>query len=551
MATKATAEASLRAERNRFVAFAFTAAEVFLEIDSDFAIRYAAGATQSLLGRDEAELAGAPLSSLSGTGVETLIRLLQFGQVHGRFGPRRLHLEPPAPGHPVTVEVSGTFMAQGSGCYYLALRRALGPAAGPAPTLAAAAPAAEAVESFVDTAARLVEAAGAGAAPPAMTLLELDGLDALHQRLAPNQIAQLERNMAGFVDSHAMQDGGAVRLASDKFGLLSDPDIDLADLPGGLEQMARAIDPEGQGVTATVGQIELASSNLQDRDNARALQYAISRFCDENDDFTLQDLAEGYQEILDSARLRIAALRAAVTGGNFDVVFQPIVELKTRQLHHYEALVRLPNSVVGASPGDFINFAEDTGLISEFDIAMCGRVVERLNKAQAGGEELHIAVNLSGSSLENDAFIQQLSELVRNHAGVARQLMFEITETVEMRNLGQVNNYITWLRQRGHKVCLDDFGSGAAAFQYLRAVDVDYVKIDGSYVRSALEHHKDQAFLRSVATLCQDLGISTIAEMVEDEKIAAFLRRIGVTHGQGYLYGKPSGGLRAVKPPPD
>jgi len=551
MANKATADAAMRAERNRFVAFAFTAAEVFLEVDQDFVVRYAAGATQSLLGRDEADLVGATLTSLSPAAGETLKALLQFGQSHGRFGPRRLHLEPEPPGHAVTVEVSGTYIADSSGRFYLALRRALGPAAGPAPTLASATGPAEAAETFVATAARLVEAADTGGTPPAMTLLELDGLTELHKRLAPNQSAQLERNMAEFVDSHALQDGGAVRLASDKFGLLSDPNVDLGDLPGGLERMAKAADPEGTGVDAQLGAIDLATTGVQDRDNARALQYAINRFCDENDDFTMQDLAEGYQDILKDARVRIAALRTAVTAGNFDVVFQPIVEMNTRELHHYEALVRLPGSGANASPEDFINFAEDTGLIVEFDIAMCRRIVERLTKTKDSGQEIHIAVNLSGRSLENDAFIQQLSELVRAHDGVARQLMFEITESVEMRNLEQVNNYIAWLRERGHEVCLDDFGSGAAAFQYLRAVDVDFVKIDGSYVRSALADERDQAFLRSVATLCQDLGIRTIAEMVEDEKIAAFLRRIGVTHGQGYLYGKPSGGLRAVNPPPD
>jgi EAL domain-containing protein (putative c-di-GMP-specific phosphodiesterase class I) len=94
------------------------------------------------------------------------------------------------------------------------------------------------------------------------------------------------------------------------------------------------------------------------------------------------------------------------------------------------------------------------------------------------------------------------------------------------------------LRRRGFQVCLDDFGSGAATFHYLRGFDVDFVKIDGSLVRS--HDHRDHAMLRSVVGLCQELKVATIAEMIETAEQAKWLARMKVTHGQGYLWGRPS-----------
>jgi EAL domain-containing protein (putative c-di-GMP-specific phosphodiesterase class I) len=118
--------------------------------------------------------------------------------------------------------------------------------------------------------------------------------------------------------------------------------------------------------------------------------------------------------------------------------------------------------------------------------------------------------------------------------------------------LDAVSNVVRGLRKAGHKVCLDDFGAGASAFQYLRALEVDVVKIDGIYVRDALKTGKGQSFLKAMAGLCNDLGIATVAEMVENTNALAFLRACGVAYGQGYLFGRPSENIRdfsRIKPP--
>lgn len=236
---------------------------------------------------------------------------------------------------------------------------------------------------------------------------------------------------------------------------------------------------------------------------------------------------------------KLSDLHVIMTEGKFDIAFQPIVALDTGVIHHYEALARFDKKF-GHSPYELLTFAEDTGVISEFDLAMTKRALEWLATQNRSGARHVVAVNLSGRSVANTGLIAALSDLLRQSDVPSSQLIFEITESFEIDDLDGTNQFIQTLRQAGHEVCLDDFGAGSSALRYLHALEIDIVKIDGHYVRNAMETERNQAFLKAVAGLCHDLGIATIAEFVEDESCAAMLRTCQVHFGQGYLFGKPS-----------
>jgi EAL domain-containing protein (putative c-di-GMP-specific phosphodiesterase class I) len=118
--------------------------------------------------------------------------------------------------------------------------------------------------------------------------------------------------------------------------------------------------------------------------------------------------------------------------------------------------------------------------------------------------------------------------------------MVEITESAYIVRMAEVQKLLATLQRRGVRVCLDDFGAGAASFHYLNALPVDFVKIDGRYIRNALENRRDKAFLKAMAKLCYELGTATVAEMVETEEQAVAMADMGVGYGQGYLFGKPT-----------
>jgi len=225
-----------------------------------------------------------------------------------------------------------------------------------------------------------------------------------------------------------------------------------------------------------------------------------------------------------------------VAANRFDFAFQPIVDLENREISHFEALARFAH---GESPYQTIVFAEDVGLIQEFDMACCRRAMTFMAE-RAESSPVNLAVNLSGLSLQNDTFVEALMALLRQHGNLAGRLMFEATESSRMHDLERVSKVFIAMKKQGFSMCLDDFGAGAASFQYLRALEVDYVKIDGTYTRRLLSSDRDSLMLRNLCDLCADLNIKTIAEMVELDDQVGKLRSLGVHLGQGYLLGQPA-----------
>jgi EAL domain-containing protein (putative c-di-GMP-specific phosphodiesterase class I) len=150
-----------------------------------------------------------------------------------------------------------------------------------------------------------------------------------------------------------------------------------------------------------------------------------------------------------------------------------------------------------------------------------------------------VAVNLSGHSLEQAGFLPALCELLDQYDIDPHHVLFEVTETSRIRGLADVNSGLQTLRERGHEICLDDFGAGAANFEYLSALDVDIIKFDGGAMRTALANPKGRAFLKATALLCRDLGIHTIAEMIHDQASYELVRDLGIDYGQGYHLGPP------------
>ncbi len=152
-----------------------------------------------------------------------------------------------------------------------------------------------------------------------------------------------------------------------------------------------------------------------------------------------------------------------------------------------------------------------------------------------------VAINVSGHSISDPKFCDNLNKLLTRHFGLEDHLSLEITESAEISDLKGVNQAIQEFRRVGFKVALDDFGAGAASFDYLNSFDVDTVKFDGPVVSRAVKTRKGKAFLKSMATLCHEIEIETIAEMVEDAPLADFLKQCGIELGQGLVLRQTDG----------
>jgi EAL domain-containing protein (putative c-di-GMP-specific phosphodiesterase class I) len=374
-----------------------------------------------------------------------------------------------------------------------------------------------------------------------LTLVRLDGLFPLWQRLDRIARQSLAEAIGGSLRAHALQGELAGQFDHESYGVIHAANLDLGDVMDNLTRLAARIDPKREGVQVLRATVTMDVANMGEPEQIKALMHTINQFTDRRpEDFAIKSLTAALNDMIGETIHKITEFRSVVSAGNFAMAFQPIVDLETRQTHHYEVLVRFTSFGGRFSPYEAITFAEQTGLICDFDLAMCAKVLQWLETATEWERRFPLAVNLSGNSIGTPAFVKALHDLLKRHESVRHLIMFEITESARITDLRSVNDVVRGLRQAGHKVCLDDFGAGASAFHYLRALDVDVVKIDGVYVRDALKSNKGAAFLKAMAGLCNDLGIEVVAEMVEDNASVAFLRQCGVDYGQGYLFGRPS-----------
>jgi EAL domain-containing protein (putative c-di-GMP-specific phosphodiesterase class I) len=189
-----------------------------------------------------------------------------------------------------------------------------------------------------------------------------------------------------------------------------------------------------------------------------------------------------------------------------------------------------------AGPAEFVNLAEAVGLNEALDFAVLDRAARDLREHKPAER---VAVNLSGLSVQSPAFRARLFARLDSEPELAAQLMIELTESAEIEHEEEAAATLAGLRERGVPVCLDDFGAGAAAFRYLRAYRVDFVKVDGAFVTAALEQERDRRFVASMVDLSRAVGAEVIAERIETAAHADLMRELGVGYGQGWHLGRP------------
>jgi EAL domain-containing protein (putative c-di-GMP-specific phosphodiesterase class I) len=211
---------------------------------------------------------------------------------------------------------------------------------------------------------------------------------------------------------------------------------------------------------------------------------------------------------------------------------------------HYELLLRL-NDEAGSLvfPADFIPAAERYNIMPALD----RWVVEQAltcwvpsRRDDSCGAPFTVAVNLSGTTLSDEGFLEYLIEQLEAHDPVPGTLCFEITETAAIANLANVGCFIRELRNRGCLVALDDFGSGLSSFNYLKSLPVDIIKIDGQFVQNIAHDTVDRSIVEAIAQVGRATGIKTVAECVESQEVLDMLRGLRVDFAQGYHVARPA-----------
>ena len=526
-------------DRDRFVAFAFCWGDVLLELDAQHKVVFVTGATRPIFGKPVQEVLGKDFFSLVAEKDRPLAdSLLLMTSNKGRVDNVHVRMDK---GENVSapIRLAGYVLPDLDNHHFLALRTNL--------HLDEEGGVEEGVsrdsttglydtDSFSEMAAERLLSAKHGEEEAEITVLAVPGYDDLKNKLPMEDQESLKATIGTTLRAWSTGGDSAGSIGETKFGVVHEPGLDVVQLEQKIAAATKAFDPAGAGLDAQAGTLDLDLAEFSDDDLTRGLIYTINHIRDENADVDVKSLSSNMNKLVKDAAESLKNFRNVVKSNDFEIAFQPILDVNTGACHHHEALVRFGGKFQ-ESPYKYIAFAEETGLISEFDIAMVRKVIEWLDENR--DDDISIAVNISGSSIDNQRYNEQLHGLIDKRPWLCKHLLFEITESSTVANLALANNFIQGIRKKNFEVCLDDFGAGSASFQYLSTLEVDVVKLDGSAVKNSQLAPKGRAFMTALATLCRTMETKTIAEMVDTPESLEFVRDCGVDFVQGFLFAKP------------
>lgn len=513
-------------DRERYVAFAFTAADLLVETDLDGRMTFAAGAFRLHFGETPEAFLGRPLSELIAPSHRLdFLTACSLLPMRGRMGATVLPL---ASRTPAEFVVSGLHLDLAGSAPRLCFCIGPKPALVDAGTILFPNP-----NQFLrDAEMRLRSTLTTGAPPVDLGLIEVVGpampslRDLMRAEIGPSAIS--------------------AELGPGRFGLMPAHGGNPLDISLLLRRLETLLSQEAPGSSVHSAALPLSAPSLSPHQAVRALRHGLAAFTRDGHGPAAGAFSNGLVGLLNDITERAACARRAIAQRRFHLDYQPIIELSDRRTHHFEALLRPERGVLGATEGpqDFITIVEAAGLSEELDLAVLQMA---LGATSALGPGQRVAVNVSGLSMQSGNFRRELVTMLDASSKAGCRLMIELTESAEIEDEAEAVQTVNALRERGIPVCLDDFGAGAAAFRYLKAFQVDYVKVDGAFVEAAARSERDRSFVAAMVDLSVAVGARVVAERIETSETAELMHSLGVQLGQGWLFGKP-GELPRAKP---
>jgi EAL domain-containing protein (putative c-di-GMP-specific phosphodiesterase class I) len=497
----------------RLLAFAFAGADLLFEVDRAGTVLFATGAIKGF--SDSSELAGQPAAELFLESERARFKIIARGLSAGeRVGPLTMTL---SSGDKATLSMC--YLAQNNRISCALARR------GNRATISGI----DAETGLVDRGTFLSAAGEKIGGESAMALVNVANLHEVCARLSPDDAASLMAAIG--TNLNTMKGGVAARVSATGFGVVTENLNTAGELADRIQNPARARGIENFEMEQVL--LSLKGRNLTPEQNILALRHVIERFAEgKHKSPPGADLAQIFETMMDETVARAQHFCTTVAEGSFDLVFEPIVDLKTGAVAHYEALTRFRS---GHSPADTIRFAEDLELADSFDLALIMKAFNVLEEEDSA--DASIAINISARSISDPSSFSLLSALLLRRSTLAKRVLIEVTETVELPDLVAADRAVQTLRRIGYRVGIDDFGAGAATLQYLHGLTVDFVKVDGGLIDKLGKSAREDALVRSVLSSCRELGVETIAEWIDSPEKLKLCSTFGFQFGQGRHFG--------------
>ena len=375
--------------------------------------------------------------------------------------------------------------------------------------------------------------------------IDLDQLHVVNETMGHEAGDILLRRVGRHLDRYQGEGRTASRLGSDDFGLL----LENCSLEYGRELaetirlsisgMSVSLDEQPVAITASIG---VAAMDAESANAAAALQAAELASASAHEKgrdrvHVYQDGAASLVERTEQMRW-VGRIHSALRNDRFRMYGQLIRPLGGDEEPHVEILLRLLDDEGNVlSPASFLPAAERYFLMPALDRWVVSHALALLSDGGTG--DLVCAINLSGQSISDETFVEFIEgELDLTQVDAAR-ICFEITETAAITSMETAKRFMLRVKARGCRFSLDDFGTGLSSFSYLKALPVDFVKIDGSFVKGIIDDPVSESMVRAITEVGHAMGLKIIAEYVENARIEQYLAGIGVDYAQGYAIERP------------
>ena len=233
----------------------------------------------------------------------------------------------------------------------------------------------------------------------------------------------------------------------------------------------------------------------------------------------------------------MGSIRQALESNDFCLYYQPLMHIPSGKICHYEALLRLQTSQGLIGPKTFLPAVARFGFMPKIDSWVVDHAIKELARFSQSASNLRLSINLSTLAFENQGFAAMVRKLLKEHNVSGEQICFEITEQLAVRSAARTDRQLTMLRDLGCRIAVDDFGTGYSSFSYLKRLPVDYLKIDGSFIRELTRSRVDQTMVRMIGEVAKAAGLETVAEYVESARALELLARYGIDYAQGHYIG--------------
>ncbi len=526
----------LKEQRDRFLAFSFASADLFLEVSEDGVVLFALGAAKSLTGIDHTTLTGKKwLTFFSPEDQTTLIAMFGRALAGQRCGPYHVVMDDTLCGGRHAI-ITGIKMP-GTNNFYVTI----GFVSDIMAKLAASIKEDKSFalldkDSFLIAAEEAINTARTMGQNIDMTLFDIADTQTAKERLGEELWGKFTESITELLCLHSADGYAAAEIEDGRYSVIHDTAVDSNTLWNKITELSKETDPDGKGFEIKTKTVSADLQSLSERETTKALIYTINEFERRGTELSIESLNSSFKTYVSANAQKIHQFKDIISRSTFDFAFQPVMNLGTLDVSHYEILSRFKEE---GSTQEWIVFGEDIGMAADFDIAVCDRAINYL-LYKAATNRTKFAVNLSGQSMQNEQFFKTLMAKLKMNKDLADRLIFEITESSNIENLEMVNQFVKILQKEGFKVCLDDFGAGSASFQYIQQLHVDYVKIDGQYTRTILTSDRDSLMVKNITKMCKDLKIGVIIEKIETAEQLEHMKKLKISMGQGYYFAHPS-----------